>query len=216
LPARRPRVVVHVAVSLDGATIGFDPDVARFYELARTWDEDVTLAGADTILAQEEALASAPRPGPAADGPLLAVVDGRRRVRHWAALRACGHWSDVIALRAAASPARAGGDAVRELVIGLAQVDLAAALTALRDREGAELIRVDSGGELIGALLRARLVDELSLLVHPCLAGAAGGRRWFGAAPLPSFGVDRVAAEPLDDGLVWLRYGARTASRRSE
>ena len=100
-----PHVVVHVAVSLDGATTGFDPDVERFYALARTWREDLTLAGADTILAQERALAAAPRPGPAADGPLLAVVDGRGRVREWEALRDCGHWSDVIALqRLAAEP----------------------------------------------------------------------------------------------------------------
>jgi hypothetical protein len=72
----RPYVVAHVAVSLDGATTGFQPDVARFYRLARIWDEDATLAGADTILAQEAALVDAPRPGPAEDGPLLAVVDG--------------------------------------------------------------------------------------------------------------------------------------------
>jgi 2,5-diamino-6-(ribosylamino)-4(3H)-pyrimidinone 5'-phosphate reductase len=95
-----PYVVVHVAVSLDGATTGFDADAGRFYELVPTWQEDVTLAGADTILAQQDALAVAPRPGPAADGPLLAVVDGRRRVQQWEALRDCGHWSDVIALRA--------------------------------------------------------------------------------------------------------------------
>src|ERR671910_2726891 len=68
-----PHVVVHVAVSLEGATTGFDPDVGLFYELCRTWREDVTLAGADTILAQEQALAAAPRPGPPADGPLPAV-----------------------------------------------------------------------------------------------------------------------------------------------
>ena len=51
-----PHVVIHVAVSLDGATTGFEPDVARFYELAAGFREDVTLAGADTILAQAEAL----------------------------------------------------------------------------------------------------------------------------------------------------------------
>lgn len=56
----RPYVVVHVAVSVDGATTGFAPDIGRFYDLARTWREDVTLAGADTILAQEEVLAAQP------------------------------------------------------------------------------------------------------------------------------------------------------------
>ena len=82
-----PHVVVHAAVSLDGATGGFEPDVAAFYELAHAFNEDVTLVGADTILAQEEALAGAPRPGPTEGAPLLAVVDGRERVSEWEALR---------------------------------------------------------------------------------------------------------------------------------
>jgi 2,5-diamino-6-(ribosylamino)-4(3H)-pyrimidinone 5'-phosphate reductase len=184
----RPRVVVHVAVSLEGATTGFEPDVERFYELAGTWEEDVTLAGADTILAQEEALAASPRPGPAVDGPLLAVVDGRERVSRWEALRECGHWSDVLALRART----AGG-----------RVDLAAALRTMRDR-GARVVRVDSGGELTGALLRRGLVDELSLLVHPVIAGSA--TRWHGPAPPPALVLRRVTAQRTGDGLVWLRY----------
>ena len=68
--AERPYVVVHVAVSLDGATGGFESDVGAFYELANAFDEDVTLVGADTILAQQEALAGAPRPGPTDGAPL--------------------------------------------------------------------------------------------------------------------------------------------------
>jgi 2,5-diamino-6-(ribosylamino)-4(3H)-pyrimidinone 5'-phosphate reductase len=203
-PMARPRVIVHVAVSLDGATTGFAADVGRYYALARTWREDVTLAGADTILAQEAALADAPRPGPAPDGPLLAVVDGRGRVREWEALRDCGHWRGVVALRCGATPAQRA--AVPELVTGAERVDLAAALHALGEREDARSVRVDSGGALTGALLRADLVDELSLLVHPCLAGAAGDRRWLGQAPVPALAFTRLAAEPLEDGLVWLRY----------
>ncbi|MGH2989387.1 MAG: dihydrofolate reductase family protein [Solirubrobacterales bacterium] len=187
----RPCVVVHVAVSVDGATAGFEPDAELFYALASTWGEDVTLAGADTILAQEEVLADAPRPGPAADGPLLAVVDGRRRVSQWEALRECGHWSDVCALRAGTVNGR---------------VDLVAALGALRER-GAQVVRVDSGGGLNGALLRARLVDELSLLVHPCVAGS--GRRWWGSSPPESDSLRRLACEPVGVGLVWLRYETR-------
>jgi hypothetical protein len=64
-PPRRPYVVVHVAVSIDGHTTGFNVDLARFYSLLPTWQEDITLTGADTILAQERELAAAPRPGPA-------------------------------------------------------------------------------------------------------------------------------------------------------
>jgi 2,5-diamino-6-(ribosylamino)-4(3H)-pyrimidinone 5'-phosphate reductase len=204
--ARRPHVVVHVAVSLDGATTGFDPDVGRFYALARTWSEDVTLAGAETILAQEKVLADAPRPGPAADAPLLAVVDGRGRVRQWEALRDCGHWSGVLALRATATPADATGSPEREIVTGGERVDLAVALGALGEREGARVVRVDSGGALIGALLGGGLVDELSLLVHPCVAGATSDRGWRGTAPVPALPLERLASEAFEDGLVWLRY----------
>ena len=178
-------VVVHVAVSLDGATTGFEPDVARFYSLTARWEEDVTLAGADTILAQAEAVASAPRPGPSRDGPLLAVIDGRARVGDdlAAALGDVGHWSGVRVLRAPR---------------GERHVDLRAALQSL----DARVIRVDSGGALNGALLSKGLVGEVSLLVHPVLVGA--GPRWHGDVPAA---LELRSAEALDDGVVWLRYG---------
>ena len=199
-------MVVHVAVSLDGSTTGFDADVERFYALARTWEEDVTLAGADTILAQEEALATVPRPGPAAEGPLLAVVDGRRRVSAWDALRDCGHWSGVVALRAGGAPGHAGTQPVREIVAGAQRVDLAAALGELGEREGTGVVRVDSGGGLIGALLHDGLVDELSLLIHPCIAAGGDRRAWHGPAPVPALALERLGSERYDDGVVWLRH----------
>jgi 2,5-diamino-6-(ribosylamino)-4(3H)-pyrimidinone 5'-phosphate reductase len=198
----RAHVVVHVAVSLDGSTTGFEPDQARFYELAATWHEHVTLVGADTILAQEAALATAPTTGPAAEGPLLAVVDGRRRVRAWSALRNVGLWSDVLALRCSANP---GDDpAVEELVLGEDRVDLAAAIESLTDRVDASptVIRVDSGGTLTGALLDGGLVDEVSLLLHPLLVGASR-TPWYGTAAHPArltpTATDRVGE------LVWAR-----------
>lgn len=206
----RPFVVAHVAVSVDGATTGFQPDVGRFYELAATWDEDVTLVGADTILAQEEALAAAPGPGPAAAGPLLAVVDGRGRVRQWDALRDAGHWSGVLALHAATTPPRPPGRDVPELVAGTGRVDLTAVTRALGER-GAAVVRVDSGGALLGALVAEGLLDELSLLVHPCVAGRPATRRWYGTEPLEPGALRLVASQPLDGGLVWLRYGIGAA-----
>jgi 2,5-diamino-6-(ribosylamino)-4(3H)-pyrimidinone 5'-phosphate reductase len=208
--AERPYVVVHVAVSLDGATIGFAPDVDAFYRLAATWHEDVTLVGADTVLAQEPALADAPRPGPATDGPLLAVVDSRRRVRSWAALRTVGHWSDVVALRCATTPRRGDRpvDEVEELVCGERRVDLAGALRALGGRPGVDVVRVDSGGALIGALLADDLVDEVSLLVHPCVVGPDHGRRWHGGTASPADRMSLVHDETFD-GLTWLWYEVR-------
>lgn len=180
-------MVAHVAVALDGTTRGFAPDVGAYYGLVETWSEDVTLTGADTILAQEEAVTQAPPgPGPRPDGPLLAVVDSRSRVAGWAELRAAGYWRDVIRL----APDLPG-----------ARVDLAAALERFA-ADGARVVRVDSGGRLIGALLERDLLDEVSLLVHPGL----------GTGPPWSDGVSQRAelelthAEEREAGLVWLRY----------
>jgi 2,5-diamino-6-(ribosylamino)-4(3H)-pyrimidinone 5'-phosphate reductase len=200
----RPFVVAHVAVTLDGATTGFAPAVGRFYQLAATWSEDVTLAGADTILAQEPALREAPRRPAPPGASLLAVVDGKGRVREWAALAAVGHWSGVLALLADATPPRPNRE-VPELVVGAERVDLAEALAALGERHAARVVRVDSGGGLTGALLERGLVDELSLLVHPRLAGP-GQHVWHGGARPAAGELELVAAETLEEGLVWVRY----------
>jgi 2,5-diamino-6-(ribosylamino)-4(3H)-pyrimidinone 5'-phosphate reductase len=199
----RPYVVVHSAVSLDGATTGFDIDLQRYYSYAGTFREDVTLTGADTILAQEEQLASAPMPGPATTGPLLAVVDSRSRVTSWSALRNSGFWRDVVVLRSAASPLSTG-DRVRSLVQGLDRVDLAGGLEELYEHDSARLVRVDSGGALVGALLNQALVDEISLLVHPRLSNAS--HRWYGRVPPPLATLRLMANESVGDGIVWLRY----------
>lgn len=199
--SKRPFVVAHVAVSLDGATVGFPADIARFYKLIRTWHEDVTLTGADTVLAQETAMREGDHPGPARDGPLLAVVDSRARVHEWEALRTAGYWSDVVALGAEATPERF--EPVDEIVGGVDRVDLAAALDTLA-RRGARVVRVDSGGALIGALLHDGLVDEVSLLVHPSLTGHPE-RLWHGRAALDSVKLRLTHVEAFDD-LVWLRY----------
>jgi 2,5-diamino-6-(ribosylamino)-4(3H)-pyrimidinone 5'-phosphate reductase len=148
-PPRRPHVVVRVAVSLDCHTTGFSVDLGRFYSLLPTWQEDITLTGADTILAQERELAAAPRPGAAERAPLLVVVDSRRRVREWDALRDCGYWSGVLPLRATSRPP-AGEPPTAELVVGSNRVDLRQALTQLAARTGARVVRVDSGGQLTG------------------------------------------------------------------
>ena len=192
-----PRVLYHVAASVDGRVDHIQPDLAQFYGVAGRWGEDCTLTGADTLLAAP-GYAEDPGPGetgggetgagatagPATDRPLLAVVDSRGRVRNWRTLRAMTqYWRGPVALVSRATPAQA-----------LARV------------------RVDSGGSLAGALLRAGLVHEVSVLVQPALVGGDLPRTLFrapelqgpgGAVPLSLLGVER-----LDGDVVWLRYEA--------
>jgi 2,5-diamino-6-(ribosylamino)-4(3H)-pyrimidinone 5'-phosphate reductase len=135
---------------------------------------------------------------------LLAVVDGRGRVQEWQALRDAGHWSEVLALYCEATPPRREGHPVSELVLGTDRVDLRAALAAIGQRPGVELVRVDSGGALIGALLGHELIDEVSLLVHPHWTGNSD-HLWYGAATSHPAAMELVDCRALGS-LVWLRY----------
>jgi hypothetical protein len=45
-----PRVILHTAVSIDGCISGFEANLGVYYGLVDTWQEDVTLVGAETIL----------------------------------------------------------------------------------------------------------------------------------------------------------------------
>ncbi|OPX79691.1 MAG: 2,5-diamino-6-ribosylamino-4(3H)-pyrimidinone 5'-phosphate reductase [Methanosaeta sp. PtaB.Bin039] len=212
-----PRVVLHNAVSVDGRIDGFSPDLALFYHLAASFEEDVTLAGSQTIL---RALDQAPEiegPSTTADTdlpgsrPLLAVPDSRGRVRRWGALRRWPYWRGMVALVSqSADQAYLDyllSEGVEWVVAGEDRVDLTAALQELNRRYGARVVRVDSGGSLNGALLERGLVDEVSLLVHPGLVGGSSpktifqGREGSGhEIPLRLCHIEQL------NGSLWLRY----------
>jgi 2,5-diamino-6-(ribosylamino)-4(3H)-pyrimidinone 5'-phosphate reductase len=204
-------VIVHAAVSLDGRIEGFAPDVDVYYELISTWAEDATLCGADTILAAQPEpdppdAAPAPDADPGDRRPLLAVIDSHGRVRTWSRLLAAGHWRAGLALCSETTPSDhldyLRGRNVGAVVAGPDQVDLGAALDALAER-GARTVRIDAGPTLNGLALRAGVVDEVSLLVHPVLVGE--GRSFVNGLDSAA-GLRLLSHDELAGGLIWLRY----------
>ena len=145
MPARRPAVVAYVAVSLDGAT-GFEPDVGRFYDLARGWTEDVTLAGAGLIPGPGGGAGDAdPYPG----RPPRPAARGRRRARARAAVGRAARLRPLVQRDRAAGVRHRGPPShgpERVLFTGEERVDLGTVLAMLAEREDAEVVRVDSGG----------------------------------------------------------------------
>lgn len=214
----RPHVVTHVMASVDGRLEGFAPDIGLYYELAGQLPHDAVLTGSGTMVAaagdQGIDLAGEDEPafddrGEAIDGPLMVVVDSSGRLTRFDWLRAAGLWSDFLVWGSAATPeshrARLDRAGVAFESHGAERVDFAEALTALARDHGVERVRVDSGRGLNSVLLAAGLVDEVSLLVAPCLVGhgptfldAEGG-----ATPID---LDLVSATPQPNGHVWLRY----------
>jgi 2,5-diamino-6-(ribosylamino)-4(3H)-pyrimidinone 5'-phosphate reductase len=221
----RPRVVIHNAVSLDCRITGFEVDMGRYYALASTWKEDATLCGSGTILAAPEGRVKEKnedvpvrKVDPKDKRPLLVVADSRGRVRCWGMLLGAGFWRDGIALCSHRTPARhidyLRRRGVSLIVTGENRVDLKGALASMRTRYKIRTIRVDSGGTLNAALLRDGLVDEVSLLVHPVLAGTAALPLFADATP-PKGSLKLFHQERLPRGLVWLRYRASVRRRRT-
>ncbi len=68
---------------------------------------------------------------------------------------------------------------VKVLTAGKEHVDFGQVLGELNRQFKVKVIRVDSGGMLNTVLLRAGLVDELHLLVHPILVGGIDRKTFF-------------------------------------
>ena len=216
-----PRVVLHNAVSVDGRMDWLAPDLGLFYELVSVWEEDATLVGSETILSAEEELAQSSQEVPEAakrdasdSRPLLVIPDSRGCVRSWHLLRRQPYWREAVALCTRSTP---GGYIsylaeveVEHIVAGDDRVDLRTALEELSRRYGVKVVRVDSGGTLNGALLRAGLVDEVSLVIGPSLVGGITPRSMFRGPDLESaegvIGLKLIHCETLRDDTVWLRY----------
>ena len=217
----RPRVIIHNAVSADGRVDRFSPDAALYYDLARHWREGATLVGSETILAaRDDAITEGPgafEPQRALAGdtrPILAVVDSRGRVRHWHALRALPYWRRAVAVCSRATPpdhmAYLRERQIDTIITGDDRVDLLAALEELNARYDTKVVRVDSGGALNGALLRLGLVDEVSVLLHPCLVGGISPGSVFRApdleGPAGVIPLRLAHLERLRGDTIWLRY----------
>jgi 2,5-diamino-6-(ribosylamino)-4(3H)-pyrimidinone 5'-phosphate reductase len=217
-----PRVILHNGVSVDGRMDWLNVDLGLYYGLTSTWPIDAILAGSETMLAayppdEAAALEAEESIGqPAPDAPLqrLVVVDSRGRVRSWRQIRRALYWRDPIALCSHATSASyldyLRQNQIEYLATGDDRVDLRAALEELNIRYGISVMRVDSGGALNGALLRAGLVDEVSILVNPCLVGGTSPRSIFVAPDLTSAGgavsLKLTHVQEVQTGVVWLRY----------
>jgi len=213
-------VIVYNGISVDGRIDWGGPSAEQYHGLIGVWHEDATLAGSRTMVsagtpADAADLTLPPvEPSPGDERSILAVVDSGGAVRTWGALRALPYWKGFVSFCTQSTPPehlayleRVG---VRAIVVGQERVDLARALEILASEFGARVVRVDSGGTLNGALLRAGLVDEVSVLVHPSLVGGESPRTMYRAPDLTSaegvIPLRLIHLETLPDQALWLRY----------
>lgn len=92
------------------------------------------------------------------------------------------------------------------LLAGAIEVDLALALEKIGTRFGVRTLMLEGGGGINGGMLRAGVIDEVSLVLVPVADGRVGTPALFDddeSAPRP---LTLESVEQRDAGVVWLRY----------
>jgi 2,5-diamino-6-(ribosylamino)-4(3H)-pyrimidinone 5'-phosphate reductase len=102
---------------------------------------------------------------------------------------------------------------VSYLLAGDGDIDLSLALDKIGDRFGVRTLMLEGGGGINGSMLRAGLIDEVSLLIAPVADGAVGEPSLFDVATNPekrsNDHAHRLALESFErrtGDVLWLRY----------
>jgi 2,5-diamino-6-(ribosylamino)-4(3H)-pyrimidinone 5'-phosphate reductase len=216
----KPKVILYNAISLDGRITGFPVDMGLFYSLVGQWGENATLVGCDTLLSapiedpqetSSEAVAGTPDPDDRR--PILVVPDSRGRFKNWHFLKVQPYWKDWAALCTTRTPSDhlnyLKQQGIHMIMAGTEHVDFAQAMEKLNLQFGITVIRADSGGTLNGVLLRAGLVDQVHLLVHPILTGGLHEKTFYtdnNPDRKDTLPLQLLESKRLDNGLLLLSY----------
>ncbi|GAB2669810.1 pyrimidine reductase family protein [Kribbella swartbergensis] len=113
----------------------------------------------------------------------------------------------IVVTHSASPPDRrsALAEVAEVLVLGEAEVDLAAVVKELSDR-GMPQILCEGGPHLLGSLTDVDLVDELCLTLAPLLAGPGSGRITAGPQTTLTRRMKLESVITAEDGYVFLRY----------
>jgi len=220
-----PRVILHIATSLDGRITNFPADLELYYSLAATWSPDAVLFGSETVLAavrenpslevpQEHVEMFTPPEDTEDTRPLLVIADSRGKVRCWDAIHTWPYMRDILAFCSSTTPKEyldyLAERKINAIIAGSDRIDMREALAELNRQYGTKTVRVDSGGTLNSVLLKAGVVDEVSVLIHPFLAGGKADPTMFDPekAGIPDLQVPLklIRTEVVGDGLIWARY----------
>jgi len=224
----RPRVICHMLSSLDGRIVTdgwpLSAEGRKQYELVHaTYEPDGWLCGRVTMQlhfasgARDEADVARQYHGPPREdfvapgehASFAFVLDPRGRLLWNSGDVAGDHLVTVLSERVSdAYLATLRGNGVSYILAGAGDVDLPLALDRIGARFGVRTLMLEGGGGINGSMLRAGLVDEISVLVAPVVDGRVGTATLFdvdGASMAPR----RLALESVEqraDDILWMRY----------
>jgi 2,5-diamino-6-(ribosylamino)-4(3H)-pyrimidinone 5'-phosphate reductase len=229
LTTARPRVICHMATSIDGRIVvdgwpaANSDAVRRHYEAVHaSYEADGWLCGRVTMEpfakrmrseteVQREHAGGASREDFVAPGEhesFAFTIDPSGRLAWESGDISGDHVVAILSERVSDEYlAFLRGRGVSYLLAGADDVDLRLALEKIGERFGVRTLMLEGGGRINGGMLRAGLIDEVSLLIAPVADGRVGTPALFDVdeAPAPC----RLALEAVErraEDVLWLRY----------
>lgn len=224
----KPRVICHMMSSLDGRTIlsrwGNAPDTEEYETTAATYKADAWMCGRVTMEKDfTKGLTPALQP---VSHPLdrqdfvadytatsfAIAVDAHGKLGWKAGAIDDDHLISILTEQVSDEYlAYLRKQGVSYLFGGKKELDFALVLDKLGRLFPIKTLLLEGGGHLNGSLLKAGLVDELSLLHFPVVDGAATSPTIFeqGEKPGSAVQLHLISVEQRPHGIIWVKYKVR-------
>lgn len=213
-----PRVIIHNSVSLDSSFLNFEVNMGLHYQIAANYKSDAHLVGSNTAKKGIEMYGGKIPPEenndfekPIKDEalPYWIIPDTKGILKDLLhVFRRFESCKDVIVLISKTTPE----DYIQYLrdrkydhyIVGDEHVDLKKALQLLSKKYDAKTVLTDTGRKLGNLLLNQRLVNEISLLTHPCIVGDQSENLFKNITS--SIKLNKIKFEVLDENYIWQVY----------
>jgi 2,5-diamino-6-(ribosylamino)-4(3H)-pyrimidinone 5'-phosphate reductase len=212
------KTILHNSISLDTSFVNFEVNMDLHYQVVGKYQSEIYLVGSSTAKTGIEMYS---KPVPEEEGNDYVKPNRSALLARWVipdsrgilfgmlhVYRRFEFCRDVVILVSHTTPGRyleyLRNHQYDYIMAGQDQVDYRQAFLLLQENYHAKTILADTGRTLGNILLNQRLVDEISLLIHPVITGNRS-ENLFSGVDVP-VNLKLLKQEVLENDYIWMSY----------